>query len=98
IGPAERRFDAAIRQQHRRRYAVKAPVTTHSGTDKGQMLADTEPVSLRSDTAEEPAARRAVPQEEWELPVESSPAPQSRCGLQAGAGCAGCCFCCCRWR
>jgi membrane fusion protein (multidrug efflux system) len=40
------------------------------------MLAETEPVSLRSDTAEAPTARRAVPQEEWELPVERSPAPE----------------------
>jgi membrane fusion protein, multidrug efflux system len=32
--------------------------------------------SLRSDTADAPAARRAVPQEEWELPTERSPAPE----------------------
>jgi len=32
--------------------------------------------SLRSDTADAPAARRAVPQEEWELPAERSPAPE----------------------
>ena len=40
------------------------------------MLADTEPVSLRSDASEAPAARRIVPQEEWELPPESSSAPE----------------------
>jgi membrane fusion protein, multidrug efflux system len=39
------------------------------------MLADTESVSLRSDTAETPTARRAVAQEEWELPAENSLAP-----------------------
>jgi membrane fusion protein, multidrug efflux system len=44
--------------------------------DKGQMLTDTESVSLRSDTAEAPAARRVVAQEEWELPAERSPAPE----------------------
>jgi membrane fusion protein (multidrug efflux system) len=32
--------------------------------------------SLRSDTAAAPAARRAVPQEEWELPAERSRAPE----------------------
>jgi membrane fusion protein (multidrug efflux system) len=32
--------------------------------------------SLRSDTAAAPAARRAVPQEEWELPAERSGAPE----------------------
>jgi hypothetical protein len=40
------------------------------------MLTDTESVSLRSDTAEAPAARRVVAQEGWELPVERSPAPE----------------------
>jgi membrane fusion protein (multidrug efflux system) len=40
------------------------------------MLTDTESVSLRSDTAEAPAARRVVAQEEWELPAERSPAPE----------------------
>jgi membrane fusion protein (multidrug efflux system) len=39
------------------------------------MLAETEPVSLRSDASEPPTARRAVPQEEWELPAENSPTP-----------------------
>jgi membrane fusion protein (multidrug efflux system) len=39
------------------------------------MLADTESVSLRSDTAETPMARRAVAQEQWELPAENSLAP-----------------------
>ena len=32
--------------------------------------------SLRSDTAAAPAARRTVPQEEWELPAERSRAPE----------------------
>lgn len=36
------------------------------------MPADGVTVSLRRDSAETPAARRAVPQEEWELPAESS--------------------------
>src|SRR5271169_1868911 len=41
---------------------------------ESRMLADTEPVSLRSDVSEAPAARRIVPREEWELPPESSSA------------------------
>jgi membrane fusion protein (multidrug efflux system) len=40
------------------------------------MLADTEPVSLRSDVSEAPAARRTVLEEEWELPPESSSVPE----------------------
>jgi membrane fusion protein (multidrug efflux system) len=40
------------------------------------MPADGVTVSLRRDSAETPAARRAVPQEEWELPAESSSAPE----------------------
>jgi membrane fusion protein (multidrug efflux system) len=40
------------------------------------MLADTEPVALRSDVSEAPAARRTVLEEEWELPPESSPTPE----------------------
>ena len=40
------------------------------------MLADTESVSLRSDVSEAPAARRIVPEEEWELLPESSSAPE----------------------
>ncbi|HEX4616212.1 MAG TPA: HlyD family secretion protein [Stellaceae bacterium] len=40
------------------------------------MLADTEPVSLRSDVSEAPAARRTVLEEEWELPAESSSVPE----------------------
>jgi membrane fusion protein (multidrug efflux system) len=41
------------------------------------MLTDTESVSLPSDASEAPTARRAAaPQEEWELPVERSPAPE----------------------
>ena len=40
------------------------------------MLTDTEPVSLRSDVSEAPTARRIVPQEEWELPPESSSVPE----------------------
>jgi hypothetical protein len=35
-----------VSQQHRPRCAVKALVTTHSGTDTGQMLSDTKPISL----------------------------------------------------
>jgi membrane fusion protein (multidrug efflux system) len=40
------------------------------------MPADGLTVSLRSDTAEAPAARCAVPQEEWEPPAERSSAPE----------------------
>jgi membrane fusion protein, multidrug efflux system len=40
------------------------------------MPADGVTVSLRRDSAEAPAARRTVPQEEWELPAESSSAPE----------------------
>jgi membrane fusion protein, multidrug efflux system len=39
------------------------------------MPADGVTVSLRRDSAEAPAARSAVPQEEWELPPERSSAP-----------------------
>jgi membrane fusion protein (multidrug efflux system) len=51
------------------------------------MPADGVTVSLRRDSAETPAARRAVPQEEWELPAESSSAPEEprssrRCRLR----------------
>ena len=40
------------------------------------MPADGVTVSLRRDSAEAPAARREVPQEEWELPAERSSAPE----------------------
>jgi membrane fusion protein, multidrug efflux system len=40
------------------------------------MPADGVTVSLRTDTAEAPAARRAVSQEEWELSAERSSAPE----------------------
>jgi membrane fusion protein (multidrug efflux system) len=40
------------------------------------MLADTEAISLRSDTVEAPAARRTVAREKWELPAGSSLAPK----------------------
>ena len=40
------------------------------------MLADTEPVMVRSDVSEAPAARRIVPEEEWQLPPESSSTPE----------------------
>jgi membrane fusion protein, multidrug efflux system len=40
------------------------------------MPADGVTVSLRRDSAETPAARRAVPQEEWELLAEGSSAPE----------------------
>jgi membrane fusion protein (multidrug efflux system) len=40
------------------------------------MLADTEAVSRRSDVSEVPAARRTVLEDEWELPPESSSAPE----------------------
>jgi membrane fusion protein (multidrug efflux system) len=40
------------------------------------MPADGVTVSLRRDSAETPAARRAVPQEEWELPAGRSSAPE----------------------
>jgi membrane fusion protein (multidrug efflux system) len=42
------------------------------------MLTNTEPVSLRSETVEAPAARRDVPREEWELPPESSSTLEER--------------------
>jgi membrane fusion protein, multidrug efflux system len=40
------------------------------------MPADGVTVSLRRDSAEAPAARREIPQEEWELPAERSSAPE----------------------
>jgi membrane fusion protein, multidrug efflux system len=40
------------------------------------MPADGVTVSLRRDSAEAPATRREVPQEEWELPAERSSAPE----------------------
>src|SRR6185295_17840097 len=42
--------------------------------DGGWMPDDWRTNSLHSDAAEAPAARRAVPQEEWELPTERSSA------------------------
>ena len=45
---------------------------------QSRMLADTELVSLRSDASEAPAARRTVQRKEWELPPESSFAPEER--------------------
>ena len=45
---------------------------------QSRILADTEAVSLRDDASEAPAARRTVHPKKWELPPESSSAPEGR--------------------